>query len=146
MITSKSSSQHPKRCFKLRRNTNCAYRKSVSHSLSHGINICFYPCVIMRIKIAGTSITALYSVGNKYGSILIAKCTNRLKKRNRSLSYPTHALYSLDNYSTNLITKILESSLYRLLIIKRQKDHVFCLINRSYNCWVIRNCHCQGCT
>src|SRR5690606_40458153 len=83
------------------------YRESVPHSLSHGINICFYPCVIMRIKITGTSITALYSIGNKYSSILIAKCTNRLKKRNRSLSYPADALYALDDYSTNLITKIL---------------------------------------
>ena len=71
-VASKCSSQPEMFGFDMGCYNNTCYRKTITHSFCHSIDVCVYSGKIMTEKFSASAITALYSISNIHGAIFIA--------------------------------------------------------------------------
>ena len=77
---------------------NTRYRKTIAHSLCHGINIRTYTGVVVRIKFAASAITALHRIGDIHRIVLIAEAAYFLQERIGCNIYTPNTLYAFYYY------------------------------------------------
>src|SRR5690606_3385403 len=103
MIATECRAQQSKRSLKFRSDRYATERKTVAHTLCHGVNIGLYSGIIMRIERACTPIAALHRICNKHSSVPIAQRTQQFYKWDRSLPYTSHPLDTFDNNGSDFI-------------------------------------------
>src|SRR5690242_7833653 len=144
MITSESSSQLKMPGLYMRSNNNSGYRKSITHSFCHCVDICVYTGKIMTEEFSTSSVTALNAIGNIYSTIFIAKRSYQLKKSFIGNIDATHTLDPFNNNGGNIFSILFKTFFQCFFIIERNEDHIIRFIDRCDIVFVIGCRNCEG--